>query len=197
MFEGLGEGMVKDSVKSAMHSGLGAIGGALGIHGNGNPTGKVGDPFHVIVAGGAVARPGGAAVPLAAGNNSGGIGGFFKALFGGKSPNAAGSVAGADSGATDTASWFGGMMAEGGSVDPGKIYGIAEAGEAEWFTPRTSGTVTPAHKMGGSEIHINVDARGADIGVEGRVRSLLAGAHNSAVVTAIQTNAERAKRTPK
>jgi len=59
---------------------VGAIGGALGIHGNGNPTGKVGDPFHVIVAGGAVARPGGAAVPLAAGNNSGGIGGFFKSL---------------------------------------------------------------------------------------------------------------------
>jgi hypothetical protein len=51
--------------------------------------------------------------------------------------------------------------------------------------------------MGGGDIHISVDARGADIGVEGRVRSLLAGAHNSAVITAIQANAERAKRTPR
>ena len=68
----------------------------------------------------------------------------------------------------------------------------------EIFTPRNSGTITPLHKMGSPtyNTHYNVDARGAEIGVENRVSQALEHTHQSAVQTAVRAQAERTKRTP-
>jgi hypothetical protein len=85
-------------------------------------------------------------------------------------------------------------MAEGGSVDPGAGYIVGEAGP-EYFRPRTAGTITPNHKLGGSFTY-HIDARGAEFGVENRVARAIEAAHNSAVSTGVRANAERSKRTP-
>ncbi|HEV7266487.1 MAG TPA: tape measure protein [Falsiroseomonas sp.] len=72
-------------------------------------------------------------------------------------------------------SWLGGLFrAEGGPVDSGKPYVVGERGP-EWFVPRQSGTVLPnGAAPGGTTIHtsIAIDARGADAGVEARLRLL-------------------------
>lgn len=80
-----------------------------------------------------------------------------------------GGVAGAE-GATGLASLFGGFRAEGGPVSAGKSYVVGEHGP-ELFTPRASGTIT-ANGAGGSNVY-NIDARGAEIGVEERIRAAL------------------------
>ena len=74
-------------------------------------------------------------------------------------------------------SWLGGLFrAEGGPVAAGQPYIVGERGP-EWFVPRQSGTVLPNGTVpGGTTINtsIAIDARGADAGVEARLR-LLAG----------------------
>ena len=80
---------------------------------------------------------------------------------------------------TDVGSWLGGLFrAEGGPVAAGQPYIVGERGP-EWFVPRQAGTVLPNGTVpggGGPTIHtsISIDARGADAGVEARLR-LLAG----------------------
>ena len=80
---------------------------------------------------------------------------------------------------TDVGSWLGGLFrAEGGPVTAGQPYIVGERGP-EWFVPRQAGTVLPNGTVpggGGPTIHtsITIDARGADAGVEARLR-LLAG----------------------
>ena len=80
---------------------------------------------------------------------------------------------------TDVGSWLGGLFrAEGGPVAAGQPYIVGERGP-EWFVPRQAGTVLPngvAPGGAGPTIHtsITIDARGADAGVEARLR-LLAG----------------------
>ncbi|MBR0675013.1 tape measure protein [Roseomonas alkaliterrae] len=78
---------------------------------------------------------------------------------------------------TDVGSWLGGLFrAEGGPVTAGQPYVVGERGP-EWFVPRQAGTVLPnGTTPGGPTIHtsITIDARGADAGVEARLR-LLAG----------------------
>jgi tape measure domain-containing protein len=74
-------------------------------------------------------------------------------------------------------SWLGGLFrAEGGPVAAGQPYIVGERGP-EWFVPNQSGTVLPhGTAPGGPTIQtsITIDARGADAGVEARLR-LLAG----------------------
>lgn len=74
-------------------------------------------------------------------------------------------------------SWLGGLFrAEGGPVAAGQPYIVGERGP-EWFVPDRGGTVLPnGMSPGGPVVHqtINIDARGADAGVEARLR-LLAG----------------------
>ncbi len=74
-------------------------------------------------------------------------------------------------------SWLGGLFrAEGGPVAAGQPYIVGERGP-EWFVPDRGGTVLPnGMSPGGPVIQqtINIDARGADAGVEARLR-LLAG----------------------
>jgi tape measure domain-containing protein len=74
-------------------------------------------------------------------------------------------------------SWISGLFrAEGGPVTAGQPYIVGERGP-EWFVPRQSGVVLPnGVAPAGTTIQqtINIDARGADAGVEARLR-LLAG----------------------
>lgn len=81
-----------------------------------------------------------------------------------------GSFMGAGGWATSFAGAFGGFRANGGPVSAGKSYMVGERGP-ELFTPRTSGAITPNGASGGNVY--NIDARGAEIGVEERVRSIL------------------------
>jgi ParB-like nuclease domain len=74
--------------------------------------------------------------------------------------------------------WVGGLFrAEGGPVGAGRPYIVGERGP-EWFVPDRAGTVLPSgtSPFGGTTLHnsISIDARGADAGVEARLR-LLAG----------------------
>ena len=72
-------------------------------------------------------------------------------------------------------SWLGGLFrADGGPVAAGQPYVVGERGP-EWFVPRQSGTVLPnGTTPGGTTINtsIAIDARGADAGVEARLRLL-------------------------
>jgi tape measure domain-containing protein len=74
-------------------------------------------------------------------------------------------------------SWLGGLFrAEGGPVAAGQPYIVGERGP-EWFVPDRGGTVLPSGMAPGGPViqqTINIDARGADAGVEARLR-LLAG----------------------
>ncbi|WP_191082728.1 tape measure protein [Roseococcus microcysteis] len=83
---------------------------------------------------------------------------------------------------------FSGLFrAEGGPVSAGQPYIVGERGP-EWFVPSRSGTVLPngTAPASGPVIHqtISIDARGADAGVEARLR-LLAGqiARQASVMT--------------
>lgn len=72
-------------------------------------------------------------------------------------------------------SWLGGLFrAEGGPVAAGQPYIVGERGP-EWFVPDRGGTVLPnGTAPGGASIttNITIDARGADAGVEVRLRML-------------------------
>ncbi|MCQ4163044.1 hypothetical protein NON00_24415 [Roseomonas sp. GC11] len=72
-------------------------------------------------------------------------------------------------------SWLSGLFrAEGGPVTAGQPYIVGERGP-EWFVPGNSGTVLPnSTAPGGPTIQqsISIDARGADAGVEARLRLL-------------------------
>ena len=64
---------------------------------------------------------------------------------------------------------FGGGLAAGGAVAGGTSYLVGERGP-ELFTPGRTGVITPNNDLGGGGgTVINVDARGAEIGVERRV----------------------------
>lgn len=111
-----------------------------------------------------------------------------------------GEPGGGDSGggmsSVDESDW-GGMMASGGDVDPGKAYGVADAGEFEVFTPRTAGTITPAHKLGGASVTYNIDARGADLGAHNRIARQIEASHQAAVSNSLYAQHEQQKRTPR
>jgi len=57
---------------------------------------------------------------------------------------------------------FEGALANGGPAMAGKSYLVGEEGP-EIFTPGVSGTVTPNHALGGSNIVVNVDAKGSSV----------------------------------
>ena len=83
---------------------------------------------------------------------------------------------------------FSGLFrADGGPVTAGQPYIVGERGP-EWFVPNRGGTVLPngTAPASGPVIHqtISIDARGADAGVEARLR-LLAGqiARQASVMT--------------
>jgi hypothetical protein len=63
--------------------------------------------------------------------------------------------------------------ADGGPVNAGQTYWVGEKGQPELFTPGASGMITPMDKMGGANVtqHITIDARGADQGVEQKIKA--------------------------
>jgi len=199
MFKGIGDEMVKSSVKSAMQKGLGELGKVFGIKAPaGKPDGSDPNPFYVIIKGnkgggaspddaalGGLGSVGGAVAQTASSAGVwGAIGGFISKLFSG---------GGGGGGFASSSIQF---MAEGGDVDPGHGYIVGDGGEPEFFKPRTAGTITPMHKMGGNSFTYHVDARGADLGASGRVEAAIRAAHNSAVVQSVKASEERSKRSP-
>jgi hypothetical protein len=77
------------------------------------------------------------------GGGGGGFGGF----------NMGGGGGGFDMGSmlSSVGDWFGGFFADGGNFMGGKPMVVGEKG-AEIITPRTGGTVTPNHELGGNKI---------------------------------------------
>jgi len=82
-----------------------------------------------------------------------------------------------------------GARAMGGNVMRGKSYLVGERG-AEIFTPGATGTITPNHAMGGTNIVVNVDASGSNVeGDEDEGRAL-----GIALSAAIETELIKQKR---
>ena len=80
-------------------------------------------------------------------------------------------------------------LANGGTAQRGKSYLVGERG-AEIFTPGVTGTVTPNHAMGGTNIVVNVDASGSNVeGDEEEGRAL-----GLALSAAIETELIKQKR---
>ena len=80
-------------------------------------------------------------------------------------------------------------LANGGTAQRGKSYLVGERG-AEIFTPGVTGTVTPNHAMGGTNIVVNVDASGSNVeGDEDEGRAL-----GIALSAAIETELIKQKR---
>ena len=92
-------------------------------------------------------------------------------------------------------------MAEGGPVSASAAYIVGESGP-ELLT-KTSGYVTGNAELrrslggGGHTFVANVDARGAEVGVEHRVRRMVDLAHQAAVATAVRASHERSLRVPR
>lgn len=198
MFEGIGEEMVKESTKSMMQKGLGELGKLFGVKPpTGKPDGTQGNPYHVVIAG---QGPSGtepvddSGTPVSH-SALGGLGGLLKSGAGALGSLVKGLFGGGGGGGGESVDSSITYMAEGGDVDPGRGYVVGDGGEPEYFQPKTAGTITPAHKMGGS-FSYHIDARGADLGAANRTARAIEAAHNAAVANAVRANAERNKRTP-
>src|SRR6266568_2879740 len=82
-------------------------------------------------------------------DGGGGIGGFLSGIVG-KIGRVFGSIG----------SFFGGFLAQGGDVTPGKAYVVGEH-HPEFFVPNRQGSVVPALKMGGEHTtHLSVHFHG-------------------------------------
>jgi hypothetical protein len=196
MIQGMGESMIKESLKSLIQRGLGAMApkkpiDIWAVH----PHVWIDNPSQAT--GGQQPQPQQPQQP--AGGKAGGIlqtiGGFLRMFGGGMSGTGGGSSGGGDGLTPNVTSSidFGGGMASGGNVDPGVAYDIGEAG-TERFVPRTAGTIIPHGAMGGT--NFNIDARGADLGAHNRIARAMESTHNLAVANSIHANVERSKRVP-
>lgn len=123
------------------------------------------------------------------GPGSGGLFGFLGSLgglFGGGGAAAAAAGGGAIS-MSGGALWTG-FHASGGTMDAGQVGVVGDAGPELWV-PDRSGTIIPNGQGlgGGVTMHVthNIDARGADPGVEPRIRRMLADSENRTVNRAV------------
>jgi hypothetical protein len=105
-----------------------------------------------------------------------GAGGFFSGLLGGL---------------------FGGKKASGGFVDSSHSYIVGENGP-EMFVPSGGGNIVPNGSLsaggGSTQVNYNIDARGADAGVEQRLREAIKESESRAVARAVITSQEISKR---
>lgn len=214
-FQQLGEQMAQSSIKSLAQQGLGKLGKMFGIDiGTGKPDGTSGNPIWVRMAGSGVSPSGGPSIPglpgrggvFGGGSRGGGIFSALGSLFKSGAAGSAGipgldtamattSAAGADMGWLSGMN-FGGFMADGGSVEPGKVYGVGEEG-FEYFAPRTSGSIIPRDKMGGgNSFTYHIDARGSDLGAQNRIARGIEASHRASVAVAVRATHERSMRTP-
>jgi hypothetical protein len=208
MLQGIGEEMERAAIRSGIQRGVGAIGKKLGIEAPGKPDGTKQHRFYVSAiienqGGNGPGRipeapePGQAAAPAATG-----ILGILQKLFGGAAGAVGGTAAaGEGAAAVSMPNWSVGFMAEGGPVSASQAEIVGDQGP-ELLT-RTSGYITRNSElqrmMGGAGGHTfvaHVDARGAEVGVEHRVRRMVDLAHRSAVATAVRAGHERSLRVP-
>lgn len=127
---GLGESALRTGLSKAESLGAGKLESLFGIKSGKKPTGAAGDPLHVVMdAGGAAGSAAAAGSILGSigkiGGSFGGIGGLLS-KFGGI---------------------FGGFLAGGGDVTPGKAYVVGEK-HPEFFVPKQAGQVAPTMKIG-------------------------------------------------
>jgi hypothetical protein len=209
MFQQLGETMVRESIKSSLHTGLGKLGELIfgkkktpsphdgGWHG---PKGTPDDRIYVSSDCGTLpAAPPLTRLPVPNAGDilqrlAGPIGALAGGLLGGLrsgTSSAGGNVFGVDSSVTYP------KLAGGGDVNPGNSYWVGDGGEPELFSPHMAGTITPMSKLGGNTYHsYNIDARGADLGASNRIARAIEAAHASAISSSVVANSEHAKRTP-
>lgn len=164
-----GQGLLKTGLQGAEGSLLKMfhIGGAAG-----KPDGSSQSPFYVVMApGGGAGSPsgalGGAAAPLL-GGLAGKLGGFIQPFI----PHFAG----------------------GGDILAGQTSLIGEDGP-ELFTPRSAGSITPNHALGGGGTHFHIDARGASD--PSAVHSAIMRAAPHIIAASMQTQHAAAKRSPR
>ncbi len=88
-----------------------------------------------------------------------------------------------------------GGRASGGDVSYGQSYAVGENGP-EIFTPNVNGAITPNSPVGGGGVthNWNIDARGADAGVEYRVQRAIKSAMQQATVGGYQMTREMSLR---
>jgi len=86
---------------------------------------------------------------------------------------------------------FGGGLAEGGPAAAGVPYLVGERGP-ELFVPDMAGAVVPNRALAGGDVRVsyNIDARGAEAGVEARIRAALREAEGR-TLAAVQALADR------
>jgi hypothetical protein len=196
-FQELGGEMMQSSIKSLAQTGLGKLGHAFGIDvGGGKPDGTASNPIWVRMAGAGAGIPGAPGFHLpgglfGGGSQGGGIFSFLGKLFG------SGAGAASDAGSsTVEIPFFGGGMAYGGDVYPGETYLVGERGEPELFAPGSRGSITPLSKAGSTVIY-QVDARGADLGAENRIRRGIEASYRASVSGGLAASHEREMRTPR
>ncbi len=168
LFESLEESIVKAGLQKLFGSIVSKIPGLGDVLGN-KPDGSANNPFYVTFAGGAGFIPG---FSTGGDNSSGGLGWLslisqFAGIFTGGALNVASDLAPAgnfvgDLGALGPEAFpslvppstvfpsFGGGMAEGGDVTPGKAYIVGE-NHPEWFLPKAAGTIVPTLNVGSGQ----------------------------------------------
>lgn len=191
LFQNIGENMVQSQIKSATQQGLGALGRWAGVDILGLtgavPDGTAGNPLWVRMADGS-------GVPGLNLPNIPGADSFMGKLGHGLGVGVRfllGLVGGG----------FGGFRANGGFVDPRRAYIVGERGP-ELFMPQSSGTIIPNGATiggggGGGVQNIHIDARGADFGVENRIRRSLQMTHAAAVSDSLGVMREQQSRRPR
>lgn len=210
-FKQIGRQMVQSQIKSVEDQLVGWIGGKFGLGGKTKPTLAAGDPGHVIVdnlpgagSGGAPLQPGGGSFKLPSLFGTGSLGGPIFSLLGsgvGSAVSGAGKflsslfASPATESVTSSIS-FAGMYADGGYIPQGS-YGIAgERGPEPVFGPAT----VMSNKSFGGDTHVHMapmDFRGADIGVEARIRQIMPEVINHAVTTSLAAQYEKSRRLPR
>jgi len=109
-------------------------------------------------------------------------------------------LGGAGTGTTALAtlgSVFGGGKASGGSVSGGMAYLVGERGP-EIFSPNTSGSIIPNHKLGsgegGTSNYYSIDARGASVDAIRELRMQMSALNSSIEVRAVAANRDADRR---
>jgi hypothetical protein len=148
-FKDILKGMEESIVKAGIQKGVGALAGAIGLNIPGlgaKADGSSSNPFYVknvdgvsglLGAGSGGVPNGGFLSSLFSGGGSSSGGGFFSSLLGG------------------LGGLFGGFLAGGGDVTPGKAYVVGEK-HPEFFVPKQAGQVAPSLSVGGTTQHTSI-----------------------------------------
>lgn len=190
LFQNIGENMVQSQIKGATQKGLAALGQWTGLD-LGGLAGKPDGSSEAAVLWVRMANVFTSVPESIAGNDA--VAKKIGGLFGG------GHLGGGVFSFLGRA--FGGFRAEGGFVDPRRAYIVGERGP-EVFWPQSAGTIIPNGGRvggggGGTQIVNHIDARGADFGVENRIRRSLQMTYAASVTGSVQAMREQQSRRPR